>query len=136
MEIFNKDGIPTKELYFFLRYNQISGVKKISGEDEKLYNEFCRHFEILKDAMEKGEEAKLKTLFGSVLSMFGFSRHYCSTCGQPIVGRYSKIGNRVACEPCFESYRIIQQMGKKDELGKDQQKLVEKNLTEFPPIKK
>lgn len=112
MKTFNKE-VPSKELFVFLKYNQIIESVKLSKEDEIVYDDFCKKIIDLQKSL-KTNASNSSILIGSILSIFGFLRHYCSTCGRPIIGRYSKIGNRVTCNDCFESLQIIQTIGKKE----------------------
>lgn len=112
MEILDKEGNPTKELFVFLKYNQtVENVVSLPQSEDEMFNEFCNKWKDLMRNLENGLSAS--SALGSLLSMFGFKRHYCSTCGLPIIGKFSKIGNRVTCDPCFQSFKIIQEMEKR-----------------------
>lgn len=109
MNIINENNEPTKEFFVFLKYNKVQGDIKLSNRDEVLFEEFKTKWSKISDALEKDSD-EVKSLFGSITTMFGYNRHYCSTCGSPIIGKYSKVGGKIACGACFESLRIIQQM--------------------------
>lgn len=114
MRILDQEGNPTKELFVFLKYNQtVESVESLPQSEEEMYNEFCNKWNDLLQNLDSGLSAA--SSLGSLFSMFGFKRHYCSTCGLPIIGKFSKIGNRVTCDPCFQSFKIIQEMEKKNE---------------------
>lgn len=114
MNILDQDGNPTKELFVFLKYNQtVENVESLPQSEEEMYREFCNKWKDLLQNLDNGLSAS--SSLGSLLSMFGFKRHYCSTCGLPIIGKFSKIGNRVTCDPCYQSFKIIQEMEKKNE---------------------
>lgn len=114
MKILDPEGNPTKELFVFLKYNQtVENVESLPQSEEEMYREFCNKWNDLLRNMDNGLSAS--SSLGSLLSMFGFKRHYCSTCGLPIIGKFSKIGNRVTCDPCFQSFKIIQEMEKRNE---------------------
>ncbi|GAG13023.1 unnamed protein product, partial [marine sediment metagenome] len=45
MIVFNDKMVPTKELFFFLKYNQvIEKIERLSEKDELVYKEFCRKY--------------------------------------------------------------------------------------------
>lgn len=118
MKILDSEGNPTKELYVFLKYNQIvNNVESLPKSEEHRYLEFCNQWKDFVVNFEQNQSAS--SALGSLLSMFGFKRHYCSTCGLPIIGKFSKIGNRVTCDPCFQSLKIIQELDKTEILPKD-----------------
>ncbi len=115
MRILDEEGNPTRELFVFLKYNQsVETVESLPHSEDEMYHEFCNKWNDLMRNLESGISAS--SSLGSLLSMFGFKRHYCSTCGLPIIGKFSKIGNRVTCDPCFESFKIIQAMEKHGEM--------------------
>lgn len=129
MKILDSTGNPSKQLFLFLKYNKLlDKADKMADADERLYEEFCKKWREFCELFEDGK-APSATL-GGVMSLFGFKRHYCGTCGRPIIGRFSKIGSMITCESCFESYRIIQ------ELEKQQLKLKEAVLPPEKPTKK
>ena len=109
MEIINEKGEFTKELFIFLKYNQIVSGASITETDELLYQEFLKQMVSLQKELKEDDSGASETL-GSVMSMFGFSRHYCSISGKPIIGKYFKIGNRIVSQEAYESYRIVQEL--------------------------
>ena len=110
MQLFNEINIPTKEFFVFLKYNKvIEKLKdKLTQQDQLLYIEFFKKVKELNKVFEENKSASSE--FGSLMSIFGFKRHYCGTCGIPIIGRFSKVGNIITCQPCYDSYKIIQAM--------------------------
>lgn len=109
MNIFDESNEPTKEFFAFLKYNKVQESVELSDRDEALYKEFKIKWKTISQAFHSNSD-DAKSLFGSITTMFGYNRHYCSTCGSPIIGKYSKVGGRLACNACFESLKIIQQM--------------------------
>ena len=94
----------------FLRYNQIpKELPELSDKDEVLYSEFVKKLAAFRVSLEE-EKGSPSTIMGSLMSMFGFNRHYCSMSGLPIIGKYYKIGGKIVSQEAHESYRIIQQM--------------------------
>lgn len=119
MNVMNEKNEPTKEFFIFLKYNKvIQKNAKLSEKDEIHYNDFKNKWELINLAF-KNDSDDVKSLFGSITAMFGYNRHYCSTCGSPVIGKYSKIGGKIACKDCFESLKIIQQMENIIEPGKN-----------------
>lgn len=117
MDILNENGVPTREFYIFLRYNQIvekAGVKSFSDQDEKRYSEFCRHWTELRDNLQNGNSSRSSSNLGAMATLFGFNRHYCSISGLPIIGKYYKLGSKIVSKEAYESYEIIQEMEKVD----------------------
>ena len=118
MEIIKEDK-PTREFYYFLRYNRVENViDSFTENEENFYQEFVSKWISTMDNLKKGHgEASMH--FGAIASMFGFSRHFCSISGLPILGKYQKIGNRIVSEEAFESYKIIQQLDKQEKMLKE-----------------
>ena len=117
MDILDKDDVPTREFYIFLRYNQIvekAEVKSFSDQDERRYAEFCRHWSELAKNLQNGSSSGSSSNLGSIATMFGFNRHYCSISGLPIIGKYYKLGSKIVSKEAYESYEIIQEMEKVD----------------------
>ena len=133
MEIICKDGTPTREFYYFLRYNRVEHtIDSFTENEEKFYKEFISKWSsTIKNLKEGHGEASIH--FGAIASMFGFSRHFCSISGLPILGKYQKIGNRIVSEEAYESYKIIQQLDKQEKQFKEEipvitKKEVKKNV--------
>lgn len=120
MNIFN-ENVPTRELFVFLRYNTIpqdGSELKLSESDEKLYDELVVKVKSLANQLNDGD-MKAKANISAIFSMFGFSRHYCSMTGQPIVGKYYKIGSKVVGREAYEAHKIVQEIEKNYEVPTD-----------------
>ena len=109
MEIINEKGEFTKEFFIFLKYNLMVNDAAMTETDELLYQEFLKQIGSLKKELEETNSGASETL-GSIMAMFGFSRHYCSISGKPIIGRYYKIGSRIVSQEAYESYKIVQEL--------------------------
>lgn len=110
MNIVDKNGDLTKEFFIFMRYNLMPGDDlKVSEKDEKLYNEFINKVKRFKDSFEN-EDENSKVLAASIFSMFGYSRHYCSMTGQPIIGKFYKINGRVVSKEAYEAHKIVKEI--------------------------
>jgi len=115
MNIFN-NNIPSKDFFIFLKYNLIPQDENIelSKMDEELYKQFTSKIECLEKQLLINNNAA-KTTLSSLLTMFGFNRHYCSMTGQPIIGNYYKIGGKIVSKEAYEAHKIIQEIeGKND----------------------
>lgn len=121
MKIINENGSLSRELFVFLKYNQMpsKSIDKLPRHDENIYKEFVKNFNKLLNTLNT-EDNKASSELGSIMSMFGFSRHYCNISGKPIIGRYQKIGSRIVSQEAYESYQIIQQMEKKEKREKSE----------------
>ena len=115
MEIFD-DNFPTKDLFVFLKYNILPTNENValSETDEKLFTEFQAKIQLLKEQFKNNDE-KAKATASSMFTMFGFNRHYCSMTGQPIIGKYFKIGNKIVSKEAYEAHKIIQEIENKNE---------------------
>jgi len=114
------DNIPTKELFLFIKYNLIPQEGKeltLSETDEQLYTQFVSKVMLLNKQFLSNDD-KAKTTASSLFTMFGFNRHYCSMTGQPIIGKYSKIGGKIVSKEAYDAHRIIQEIERKDEYFK------------------
>jgi len=110
MEMFNKDGDPTKEFFVFLKYNTIPSTEvKLLESDIMLYNDFSSKMRLLTKYVNNDDD-RMKVISSSLFSMFGYSRHYCSMTGSPIIGKYFKINGKVVSREAYESYKIIQEI--------------------------
>lgn len=120
-----KDSTPSREFYLFLKYNKIFEKEKIESfneYEEGMYQEFGRLWNMFSSSFSENDSTKASTVFGSLASMFGFSRHYCSVTGAPIIGPYFKIGGKIVSKEAYESYRIIQEMEKKHSIEEKNKK--------------
>ena len=110
MQLFDEQNKPTKKFYIFMRYGRLNDVEpKLSEKEEVLYQELYSKWSLLLSQAEKNEE-NAKTTLGAIMNMFGYSRHYCSVSGVPIIGPYFKLGGRIVCRDVYEAHQIFQQM--------------------------
>jgi hypothetical protein len=116
MEITNEKSEFTKELFIFLKYNLIVNGPSFTETDELLYQEFLKKIASLQHDLRESDSAASETL-GSIMAMFGFSRHYCSISGKPIIGKYYKIGNRIVSQEAYESYMIVKELEGRTSIG-------------------
>ena len=114
MKILDEKSNPTKSFFMFLKYNVVQEVKELSEYDKALYKEFISKWKTFAQLLEKNDN-KASGVLGSIASLFGFNRRYCSICGSPIMSRYSKIQGKISCPSCYDSYKIIQLLEKKQE---------------------
>jgi hypothetical protein len=122
MKLFDEDKLPTRQFYIFMRYAQITTEEPtLSEKEEVLFKEFYNKWNAWTNQSEKNEELA-KTTFGSIMSMFGYSRHYCAVSGVPIIGPYYKLGGKVVCRDVYDAHQIFQQM----ENGLASEKVTEK----------
>lgn len=112
-----ENSLPTKGMFIFLKYNTIPREEDIllSETDEILYEEFTSKLKKLEEQLQT-EENGAKATLSALFSMFGFNRHYCSMTGQPIIGKYYKIGGKIVSKEAYEAHKIIQEIDRKQEL--------------------
>ncbi len=117
MDILDKEGNLTRELYVFLRYNQLRNKleNRLSDNEEFVYQEFNKQFLDLISSLKEGNN-KASGQFGNIMNIFGFDRHYCAISGLPIVGKYFKINGKTVSKESYESWKIVQEMQKIEEL--------------------
>jgi len=119
----------SKEMFYFLKYNNIKEKVILTDSDNNYYNEFINKIELLNNALNNKDNILASNLLGSIMNMFGFNRHYCSISGQPIIGKYFKINGKPVSKDAYDSYKLIQQMeriGKKNDDLKKENKINEK----------
>lgn len=115
MNIVDENNEPTKEFFVFLKYNKVqSETKQLNDRDEILFKEFKTKWKSILQALKEDND-DVKSLFGVIMTMFGYNRHYCSMTGVPIIGRYYKIGGKIVCEEAYEAHRIIQNLEKRED---------------------
>lgn len=111
---------PSRELFIFLKYNKIltegqvdklkaEGKQVLTESDELLYNDFVQKFQLIQKQLEDDDDSA-KVTSSALFSMFGFNRHYCSMTGQPIIGKYYKIGGKIVSKAAYDAHRIIQEI--------------------------
>jgi len=117
MNIFDKDGNITREMYIFLRYNQLRNKleEPLSESEENIYQEFNRQLKEFKTSLEEGKSIASSQL-GNILNIFGFDRHYCAISGLPIIGKFYKINGKTVSRESYESWKIVQEMQKAEEI--------------------
>jgi len=117
MKIFEKDGNISRELFIFLRYNQLKNELKapLPEQEEKIYQEFNRQLEELKTSLREEKNIASGQL-GNIMSIFGFDRRYCAISGLPIIGKFFKINGKTVSKESYESWRIVQEMQKIEEI--------------------
>lgn len=122
MEIQDKDGNLSRELYIFLRYNQIRNKleSELSKHEEKVYQEFNRLFKELKTSLERGD-SKASSLLGNIMNLFGFDRRYDAMSGLPIIGKFYKINGRTVNKESYDSWKLVQEMQKIEEIEHSKQ---------------
>jgi len=112
----------SKEIFHFLKYNNIEENIVLSENDNNYYNEFINKMNLLEKALKNKDNSLASNTLGSIMNMFGFNRHYCSISGQPIIGKYFKINGKPVSKDAYDSYKLIQQMerlGKMNDLKKE-----------------
>jgi len=114
MELFDKNGKMSKEMFAFLRYNQIRGSVELSEQELAVFNQVNKLLVELKESLENNDN-KASSILGNIVSIFGFNRHYCALSGVPIIGKYFKIGNKIVSKEAYDSWKIVQEMQKVDE---------------------
>jgi hypothetical protein len=125
MLIFSEENKPSRELFIFLKYNKIlteGQVEKLKAEgkqiltesDELLYADFVKKFSLIQAQLDDDDDSA-KVTSSALFSMFGFNRHYCSMTGQPIIGKYYKIGGKIVSRAAYEAHKILQEIEKKEE---------------------
>jgi len=115
MFIFDESGVPSRELFLFLKYNVINQNQDIglSDSDKLLFDNFKNKITLLQNQL-KNDDSAAKLTSNSILSMFGYSRHYCAVTGVPIVGKYYKIGSKIVSKEAYEAHKILQKIEQND----------------------
>lgn len=109
MKIFNKDQF-SKDFFIFLKYNLIpSNETELSDTDEKLYEQFLNKVENLKEKLENDDDSA-KAIAASLFSMFGYHRRYCAMTGQPIIGKFYKLGGKTVSKEAYEAHKIVEEL--------------------------
>ena len=121
MDLINKDNKISKEFFQFLKYNIINN-SELSENDNEYYDQFISKISRLESALKNKDSSSASEILGSIMSMFGYSRHYCAMSGQPIIGKYFKIDGRPVSKTAYESYKIVQQMERFDNRKVDDSK--------------
>lgn len=105
-----------QSLYQAIKYNQThnNDRDKITAEEAKEFEKFKVLF---KDFINKlnTQNPSAFSLLSAIMGMWGYSRKYCGMCGRPIIGKPGHIQNRMVCITCDDSYRITEELHKKDD---------------------
>jgi hypothetical protein len=101
---------------------------ELAPSELNIYNEFNSKVKLLQSQIESNDESA-KATFGSLMSMFGFNRHYCAVSGVPIIGQYYRIGTKTVCKEVYDSYQIFQEL-------EMQNKSAKKPIVKKPAVKK
>lgn len=108
-------------LYYKVKYNHVTKIEDEQIPEREL-DEFERFKVLFKDFLNKVNKQDLSasSTLSALMTMWGYSRKYCGMCGIPIIGKPEYIGNRVVCKGCHESYRITEELHKReDEIEQD-----------------
>lgn len=117
MEIIDKEGNLSRDLYIFLKFNQLRNKveSELKGSEEKIYQEFNRLFKELNTSLKKGD-SKASSQFGNIMNLFGFDRRYDAISGLPIIGKFYKINGRTVSKESYDSWKLVQEMQKIEEM--------------------
>lgn len=108
--------IISHELYAAIRNNQglaHSNDNMIDKDFAKEFEQFKNSFKNFLDLLNKKDESAFSVL-SNIMNMWGYGRRYCGQCGKPIIGKSGHIENRLVCNSCNESYRITNELYKRD----------------------
>lgn len=119
-----KETTPTPEpfhlivsypLFLSIKNNQslAPDSKEVPIELAEEFEKFKSMFKSFLDLMNKHNESAFSVL-SSIMSLWGYSRKYCGMCGKPIIGKPSHIENRMVCSRCNDSFRIAEELYKRD----------------------
>lgn len=103
-------------LFQAIKYNQTlrPSEKFLSDEDIEEFEKFKKQFKEFLNGLNKHDQSAF-TMLSSVMSMWGYTRKYCGMCGRPVIGKGQHIQNRIACDTCGNSYRIAEELYRKEE---------------------
>lgn len=106
--------IISHELYAAIKNNQgLPRTNKIDKAAADEFEKFKALFKSFLDALNNHDESAFSIL-SSIMSLWGYSRKYCGMCGKPIIGRPGHIENRMVCPRCDDSFRITNELYKKE----------------------
>jgi hypothetical protein len=103
----------SRNVFYFLKYNTIQQVEKLSEIDEQLYQQFILKVQLLQEQLESNNDKASATL-SSLCTIFGFSRHFCEITGKPIIGKYYRLNGKTVSKDAFDSYKIFNEIEKKE----------------------
>jgi NADH pyrophosphatase NudC (nudix superfamily) len=103
-------------LYYQIKYNHVTKIRDedIPTEELKEFERFKSLFKDFLNKVNKQEKTAASTL-SMLMTMWGYSRKYCGMCGIPIIGKPDYVGNRIVCKGCYESYKITEELYKREE---------------------
>jgi len=107
-----------QSLYKAIKYNQ---THHSHGDNEKILKEEVYEFEkfkkLFKEFMNKlnFQNPEAFSILSTIMGMWGYSRKYCGMCGRPIIGKPGHIQNRMVCSTCDDSYRITEELHKRED---------------------
>ena len=113
--------IISQSLFKAIKYNQpqVKEKEKITKEEEK---EFYKFKNMFKDFMTRlnSSDPSAFSILSAIMGLWGYSRKYCGMCGRPIIGKPGHIQNRMVCPTCEDSYRIADELHKKEDIPPEQ----------------
>jgi len=122
-----------QSLYKAIKYNQShhNEQNKVTKEERKEFDEFKKLF---KDFMKKlnSQDPSAFSILSAIMGMWGYSRKYCGMCGRPIIGRPGHIQNRMVCPTCEDSYKITEELHKKEDHAPTVTRVVGRKAVEQP----
>jgi NADH pyrophosphatase NudC (nudix superfamily) len=108
--------IISHELYAAIRNNQglaHANNNLIDKDFAQEFEQFKNSFKTFLDLLNKKDNSAFSVL-SNIMNMWGYGRRYCGQCGKPIIGKSGHIENRLVCNSCNESYRITNELYKRD----------------------
>lgn len=109
--------IVPQSLYKAIKYNQAHHqVHKgeITNEEATEFKKFKNLFKDFMNKLNSQDPSAFSTL-SAIMGMWGYSRKYCGMCGRPIIGKPGHIQNRMVCPTCDDSYRIAEELHKRED---------------------
>lgn len=129
--------IISPSLYLAIKYNQSTkrDEKNIPDEEIVEFEKFKALFKQFLDGLNKQDQSSL-SLLSSIMSLWGYNRKYCGLCGKPIIGRGESIQNRLTCRSCFDSYKITEELYRRE--GHEEEKFTRREYRnpQNPPLRK
>jgi hypothetical protein len=117
--------------------------KEVLKESAEEFEKFKSLFKTFLDLLNNHQESAFSIL-STIMSIWGYSRKYCGMCGKPIIGKPGHIENRMVCQRCNESFRIAEELYKRDPHDLKQEALKEfterkreeksADRTDIPPL--
>jgi len=107
-----------QSLYKAIKYNQ---AHHSHADNEKIVREEAHEFETFKKFFKEfmnrlnSQDPSAFSVLSTIMGMWGYTRKYCGMCGRPIIGKPGHIQNRMVCSTCNDSYRIAEELHKRDD---------------------